>query len=134
MKEVTIFCDGACQGNPGPGGWAALLSHGEHVKAVTGGLSHTTNNQMELMAVLKGLAALKEPCRVTVYTDSQNVVGWLAGGWKRKNSQVRELCATIDLLVASAGHQVAYEWVRGHNGHPLNEQADQLAVAAIPVK
>jgi len=87
---------------------------------------------MELTAIIQGLAVLTEPCSVTVYTDSRNAVGWLAEGWRRKVSQIREICHAIDLLVASVGHQVQYEWVKGHNGHPLNERADTLALAAVP--
>ena len=133
MKHVTIYTDGACRGNPGPGGWAAILSYGERVKVVTGRDQDTTNNRMELVAVFQGLAALKEPCSVTVCTDSQNVIGWLSEGWRRKNPEIARLCHTIDLLVAACGHRVRYEWVKGHSGHPLNERADQLAVAAMAV-
>ena len=129
---VTIHTDGACSGNPGPGGWSAILTCGEHQKEISGGEPETTNNRMELTAVLKGLHALTKPCQVTIVTDSQNVIGWLSMGWKRNKPEIRQLCAEIDLVVASKQLTISYEKVKGHSGHPMNERADQLAVAAIP--
>lgn len=130
--RVTIYTDGSCSGNPGKGGWAAILTCGGHVKELSGGLESTTNNRSELTAVLKGFHALKFPCKVTIVTDSANVIGWLSQGWKRKNLEVRKLCAEIDLVIAAKGLTVSFEKVRGHSGHPMNERADALAQAAIP--
>jgi ribonuclease HI len=121
-KHMSIHSDGACSGNPGPGGWAAILIWGTHQKEISGHVVHTTNNRMELTAVIKGLEALKEPCRVTVYTDSQYVIG-VMNGWKRKANH--DLLAQLDALCAK--HDVEFKHVRGHNGDPLNERADKLA-------
>ena len=129
---VTIHTDGACSGNPGPGGWSAILTCGEHQKELSGGEPETTNNRMELTAVLKGLHALTKPCKVTIVTDSANVIGWLSLGWKRKNAQIAALCAEIERVIEAKGLTVEFQKVAGHAGHPLNERADQLAVAAIP--
>jgi ribonuclease HI len=126
-----MFVDGACSGNPGPGGWGAVLVCGEHRKEFSGSLDHTTSNRAELAAVLGGLHAIKKPVRVDIYTDSANVVGWLSLGWKRNDPEIRQYCAEIELVIASKGLTVTYHKVKGHNGHPLNERADQLAVAAI---
>ncbi|MCX7725561.1 MAG: ribonuclease HI [Chitinispirillaceae bacterium] len=138
MKEVTIYSDGACSGNPGPGGYGVILSYKGKEKELSGGFSNTTNNRMELMAVIVGLEALKEPCKVTVVTDSRYVVdgiekGWInkwkANGWKRSD---KERVANIDLwerlLKAMSRHQVKFIWIQGHNGHPQNERCDKLAV------
>lgn len=139
MKHVEIFTDGACSGNPGPGGWGAILRMGEHEKLLSGSEAQTTNNRMELMAVIAALEALKKPCRVTITTDSQYVMKgmteWLPG-WKRKNWRTAakkpvknaELWQRLD--AAQSMHELEWQWVRGHSGHPENERADQLAVAA----
>ncbi|AOY94265.1 ribonuclease HI [Cupriavidus sp. USMAA2-4] len=136
MQEVTIYSDGACKGNPGPGGWGALLVAGTSEKELFGGERGTTNNRMELTAVIEALRALKRPCRIQVYTDSQYVQkgisewlpGWKARGWKtadKKPVKNADLWQSLD--VEAARHQVSWHWVRGHNGHPGNERADALA-------
>ena len=135
--SVEIFTDGACSGNPGPGGWAALLRYNGHEKEISGGEHDTTNNRMEMMAVIMGLAALKKSSVVTVYTDSQyvqrGVTEWMAG-WKAKGWPARiknqDLWLRID--AALQNHKVKFVWVRGHDGHVENERVDKLAVAAIP--
>jgi len=135
-EAVRIYTDGACKGNPGPGGWGALMVWGTHERELYGGEALTTNNRMELMAVIEGLRALKEPSRVEVYTDSsyvqQGMSQWLARwkrqGWKtadRKPVKNEDLWRLLDSL--AAGHEVAWHWVRGHAGHPQNERADRLA-------
>ncbi|TWG86714.1 ribonuclease HI [Cupriavidus gilardii J11] len=136
MQDVTIYSDGACKGNPGPGGWGAVLVAGGHTKELFGGEANTTNNRMELTAVIEALRALKRPCRVAVYTDSQYVQkgisewvrGWKARGWKtaeKKPVKNADLWQTLDALASE--HDVQWHWVRGHNGHPGNERADALA-------
>lgn len=132
MHKVIVYTDGACSGNPGPGGWAAVLTCGEHEKHLSGGEPDTTNNQMELKAVLEGIRALKFPCSVTVVTDSQNVIGWLSQGWKRRNPQIVLLCRDIERAIKDGGHTVQFTKVAGHSGDRLNELADGLARAAIP--
>ena len=132
MSQVIIHTDGSCRPNPGPGGWAAILTCGEHQKEIYGGEADTGINQMELTAVLKGLEALKKPCHVIIVTDSQNVIGWLLMGWKRKDAGVRRLCAEIETVIEAKQLIVEYEKVKSHSGDPMNERADQLAVAAIP--
>lgn len=135
--SIEIFTDGACSGNPGPGGWAALLRYNGHEKEISGGEFETTNNRMEMMAVIEGLAALKKPSTVTLYTDSQyvqrGVTEWLAG-WKAKGWPARiknqDLWLRIDAAIQV--HKVKFVWVRGHDGHEENERVDKLAVAAIP--
>ena len=136
MDKVEIFTDGACKGNPGPGGWGAWLKNGEHEKEICGGELNTTNNRMELMAVIEALAALTRPCDVVLHTDSQYVQkgisewihGWKKRGWK---TAAKEPVKNADLWqaldAAQARHQVEWRWVRGHNGHAGNERADQLA-------
>jgi ribonuclease HI len=134
--EVELFTDGACRGNPGPGGWAALLRYGGHEKALSGGERLTTNNRMELTAAIEGLEALKRPCRVRLCTDSQYVMKgiteWLAR-WKRRGWKTADGNAVknVDLWrrldEAQARHRVDWEWVRGHSGHPENERVDSLA-------
>ena len=132
-----IFTDGACSGNPGRGGWAALLRFNGHEKEISGGELATTNNRMEMMAVIEGLAALRKPSRVTLYTDSQYVQrgvtewmkGWKAKGWPERIKN-QDLWLRIDAAIQS--HQVKFVWVRGHDGHIENERVDKLAVAAIP--
>jgi ribonuclease HI len=136
--KVEIFTDGACKGNPGTGGWGALLVAGDHEKEIFGGEPNTTNNRMELTAVIEGLAALKRPCKVLLYLDSQYVRkgitewirGWKAKGWMTASKQpVKnvELWQRLDKLVAEGGHQIEWRWVKGHSGDPGNERADMLA-------
>ena len=137
MKNVTIYTDGACSGNPGPGGWAAILQHGEHERELSGGERETTNNRMELGGVIAGLTALKMPCKVDLYTDSQYIVkaindGWLAGwikrGWKRKDGELKnvELWQELDRLLKK--HDVTFHWVKGHSDNEYNNRCDALAV------
>ncbi|MDM0006238.1 ribonuclease HI [Variovorax sp. J22G73] len=138
MNEVVIYTDGACKGNPGPGGWGAWLKSGATEKDLFGGELNTTNNRMELTAVIEGLAALKRPCKVLLYLDSQYVRkgitewirGWKAKGWMTASKQpVKnvELWQRLDKLVAEGGHQIEWRWVKGHSGDPGNERADMLA-------
>ena len=140
MKKVVIHSDGACHGNPGPGGWAAILSYGPHNRELSGGVPATTNNRMELQAAIEALSALKEPCEVEFYTDSQyvknGVSAWLANwkrnGWKTKS---KRLVKNDDLWRAldshASKHQVKWHWLKGHAGHTGNERCDQLATAEI---
>ena len=139
MTEVELFTDGACKGNPGPGGWGALIRSGDKEKELSGGEKLTTNNRMELMAAIEGLNALKRPCRVIVSTDSNYVKdgitkwvhGWMRNGWRTADRKpVKNVELWQALLEAAARHQVEWRWVRGHNGHPENERADRLACAA----
>ena len=136
MKTVSIWTDGACSGNPGPGGWGALIRFGEHEKELSGGEFETTNNRMELMAAIEALNALTQKCQVELYTDSQYVkggmTGWIHGwkknGWKtsaKKPVKDAELWQALDEAVSR--HQVNWHWVKGHAGHPENERADELA-------
>ncbi|KTT20864.1 ribonuclease HI [Pseudacidovorax intermedius] len=138
MNEVTIYTDGACKGNPGPGGWGAWLKSGTYEKELFGGELDTTNNRMELTAVIEALAALKRPCRVVLFLDSQYVRqgitswirGWKAKGWRTSTGQpVKnvELWKRLDQLVADGGHQIEWRWVKGHSGDEGNEKADALA-------
>lgn len=127
MKRVTIYTDGACSGNPGPSGWAALLSYAGHSKSVVGGTGEATSNRAELMAVIIGLQALKFPCDVTIYTDSQYVVGMLDLGWKRKANH--DLLAEADALLAK--HTVSFVKVAGHSGNADNERCNQLAQSEV---
>lgn len=139
MDHVEIFTDGACSGNPGPGGWGAVMRFNHQEKDLSGGEKDTTNNRMEMMAVIAALEALKRPCQVTITTDSQYVMKgmteWLPG-WKTKNWRTasKQPVKNADLWQrmekAAAIHQLTWQWVRGHSGHPENERADQLAVAA----
>ena len=135
---VDLFPDGACSGNPGPGGWGAILRYRGVEKELSGAEPHTTNNRMEMMAVIEALAALKRPCAVTLHVDSQYVLkgmtewlpGWKAKGWRTSTKQpVKnvDLWQRLDSLVAGSGHTITWRWVRGHNGDPGNERADQLA-------
>ena len=139
-KTVEIFSDGACSGNPGPGGWGALLRCGDSEKELSGGEPATTNNRMELMGAIAGLEALTKPSTVKLYTDSQYVQkgitewlpGWIKRGWKtadKKPVKNADLWQRLD--AARAGHKVEFIWVRGHNGHIENERVDALAVSAI---
>ena len=138
MTEVQIYTDGACKGNPGPGGWGAWLTSGATEKEIFGGELVTTNNRMELEAVIEGLAALKRPCKVVIYLDSQYVRqgitewihGWKAKGWRTSTKQPvknAELWQRLDKLVHESGHQIEWRWVKGHSGDPGNERADMLA-------
>jgi ribonuclease HI len=136
MDKVEIYSDGACKGNPGRGGWGALLVAGGKEKEIFGGEPNTTNNRMELMAVIQALNALKRPCEVVVHTDSQYVQkgisewihGWKARGWKTSSKEpVKNADLWQALDAAQQQHQVEWRWVRGHNGHAGNERADQLA-------
>jgi ribonuclease HI len=139
MREVTLITDGACIGNPGPGGWACILRHGQNTKELFGSEPHTTNNRMELTAVIQGLRAMKEPCRVTVVTDSQYVKngitlwihGWKRKGWKTTTgSPVMNRELWIALEEEAARHKVQWEWVKGHADHADNNRCDELATAA----
>ena len=138
MNAVDIYTDGACKGNPGPGGWGVWLKSSDTHKELFGGELDTTNNRMELLAVIEALTALKRPCHVTLHVDSQYVLkgmtewiaGWKARGWKTATKQpVKnvDLWQRLDGLVNSAGHKIEWRWVRGHNGDPGNEHADMLA-------
>lgn len=139
MDHVEIFTDGACSGNPGPGGWGAVLRFDQQEKDLSGGEKDTTNNRMEMMAVIAALEALKRPCQVTITTDSQYVMkgmtewlpGWKARNWRTASKQpVKNADLWQRLEKAASIHQLTWQWVRGHSGHPENERADQLAVAA----
>lgn len=136
MKEVIVYTDGACSGNPGPGGWGAWLISGKHAKELTGGMSETTNNQMELTAAIEGLKSLKGPCHVTLYTDSTYVKdgitkwihNWKRNGWRtanRKPVKNADLWQALDKEVEN--HNITWKWVKGHAGDPGNEKADELA-------
>lgn len=139
MNEVEVFTDGACSGNPGPGGWGAILRSNDVEKELSGGDKDTTNNRMEMMAVIAALEALKKPCKVKITTDSQYVMKgmleWLPG-WKKRNWMTagRKPVKNVDLWQrmekAAQQHTLEWEWVRGHQGHVENERADALAVAA----
>lgn len=139
MKKIEIYTDGACSGNPGPGGWAAILRYGKTEREISGGEKDTTNNRMELTAVISALKALKEPCEVELYSDSKYVVeaiekgwavSWRKNGWKKADKKPAlnsDLWAVLlDLLEV---HKVHFNWVKGHNEHPENERCDALAVS-----
>jgi ribonuclease HI len=139
MKQVTIYTDGACSGNPGPGGWGAVLMYGDYKKEISGGEANTTNNRMELTAVIRALSLLKEPCQVAFYSDSKYVIdalekGW-AWGWKKrgwvksdkKPAQNPDLWE--ELLALTQRHKLVYHWVKGHDTNPWNNRCDELAVA-----
>ncbi len=137
MEKVTIYTDGACSGNPGPGGWAAVLIAGPYKKEISGGERHTTNNRMELMGVIRALELLKRPCDVTLYSDSQYIVnavtkGWLRSwksrGWRRKDGELKnpELWRELDGLLTT--HKVTFIWVKGHAENEYNNRCDELAV------
>ena len=137
MKEVTIYTDGACSGNPGPGGWGAILEYKGKRRELSGGEAQTTNNRMELLAAISALEALKEPCAVTLYTDSQYfakaindgwLIGWKKKGWKRKDGPLKnpDLWQTLDALLAQ--HEVTVVWVKGHADNEGNNRCDELAV------
>jgi ribonuclease HI len=139
-KHVKIYTDGACSGNPGPGGWGAILVYGDTEKELSGGEADTTNNRMEMLAVISALAALKHSCRVEIYTDSTYVMkgmeewlpGWKARGWKTADKKpVKNVDLWQRLETETARHDIRWHWVRGHDGHAMNERADALARAAI---
>jgi ribonuclease HI len=136
LKHVDIFTDGACKGNPGPGGWGALIRYGSHEKEVSGGQPDTTNNRMELSAAIHALNSLVEPCRVALHTDSKYVsdgitkwvAGWQRNGWKNASKQpVRNADLWHDLIDAAKRHEIEWIWVKGHSGHEGNDRADKLA-------
>ena len=136
MKHVEIFTDGACKGNPGPGGWGAILRMGHHEKELSGSDAETTNNRMELSGAIEALKALKQPCQVTLHTDSRYVIdgitgwvfGWQRNGWKNAAKKpVANADLWQDLIAAVRPHKIEWVWVKGHDGHPENERADQLA-------
>lgn len=139
MKQVTLYTDGACSGNPGPGGWGAILECEGHRKELSGGEASTTNNRMELTAVIEGLSALKFSCAVTLVSDSKYVIdaitkgwvySWKAKGWRKADkSPALNVDLWEKLLVQLDRHQMTYQWVKGHAGHPENERCDQMAVA-----
>jgi len=141
MKKVTIYTDGACSGNPGPGGYGVVMIHGSHRKEISGGEAQTTNNRMEMMGVIVGLQALKTPCEVDLYSDSRYVVDaiekdwvtrWKQNNWMRNK---KEPALNVDLwekmLPLLVMHKVSFHWVKGHAGNPENERCDELARAAI---
>lgn len=140
MKRIEIFTDGACRGNPGPGGWGALLRYGDKLRELKGGEPDTTNNRMEMMAVIQALSALREPCEVVLTTDSQYVLkgitewlpGWKQRGWKTASKQPvknEDLWRRLDTLCSQ--HRIDWRWVKGHSGHAENERVDQLANDSI---
>ena len=136
MKKVEIFTDGACKGNPGPGGWGAILRMGHHEKEMSGGEAATTNNRMELTAAIRALEALTQPCEVHLHTDSRYVIdgitgwifGWQRNGWKNAAKKpVLNVDLWQQLQAATRAHKIEWIWVKGHDGHPENERADRLA-------
>ena len=140
MKSIRIHTDGGCLGNPGPGGWAAVLQYGQHRRELSGGEPATTNNRMELTAAIQALSSLREPCAVELFTDStyvrngitQWIRGWRARGWVTQQKEPvknEDLWRALDS--AAALHQISWQWLRGHSGHPENERCDALAGAAI---
>ena len=139
MKKVTIYTDGACRGNPGRGGWGAVLLYGKAIKEMSGGSAETTNNRMELVAVIEALRVLKEPCEVELHSDSKYVVdavtkgwvdAWRARGWKKAdNKPALNVDLWEELLALLAVHKVTFHWVKGHDGDEYNERCDRLATA-----
>lgn len=139
-KKVTIYTDGACSGNPGPGGWGAILIYGDREKELCGREEQTTNNRMELMAAIRALEALRQPCKVNLYTDSnyvrEGISGWIhkwkENGWKTAGKKPVKNMDLWERLHELAGkHEIRWHWVKGHSGHLLNDRADALATAAI---
>ncbi len=140
MKKIEIFTDGACSGNPGPGGWAAILKYKDNVKKISGFVPNTTNNRMEILALINALSILKESCEITVYSDSKYVVdsinknwvlNWQKNNWMKKNKKVPNSDLWYTLLNIMKNHKINFIWVRGHSGHPENEECDKMAVAEI---
>ncbi len=136
LTKVEIFTDGACKGNPGPGGWGALIRMGERERELSGGEKLTTNNRMEMLAAIRALEALKRPCRVTLHTDSRYMMdgitkwvkGWQRNGWKTADKKpVKNAELWLELLAAVKPHHIEWRWVKGHAGHAENERVDQLA-------
>lgn len=131
MKNVLLFSDGSSLGNPGAGGWCAILRYGEHERILSGGEAHTTNNRMELKGVIEGLKVLKEPCQVTIISDSQYVLKglseWIQGWIKKQFKGVKNPDLWEEYLQVSQPHHIHVQWVRGHNGHPENEKCDEIA-------
>ena len=140
LPRVTIYTDGACQGNPGPGGWGVILRYGQHEKTLSGGEADTTNNRMELQAALEALRAQTEPCQVTLFTDSEylkkGITEWLPNwkrrNWRRKGGKLANVDLWMKLDEEITRHQISWRWVRGHAGHHFNERVDKLARKAIP--
>ena len=141
MNDVVMYTDGACSGNPGPGGWAAVMTSGKHRKELSGGERETTNNRMEMMAIIRGAEALKKGCSVDIYTDSTYVMkgmtewleDWKARGWRTASKQpVKNVDLWQRLEKVLDRHEVKWFWVKGHSGVPENERADELARKAIP--
>lgn len=140
MKQISIYTDGACRGNPGPGGWGAILRYGQQEKMLSGSVNNTTNNRMELTAAIEALKALKERCQVDIYTDSQYlqkgikdwINAWKARNWRRADrAPVKNADLWRELDSVASKHDINWHWVRGHSGHPENERADSLANQAI---
>ena len=137
MRHVEIFTDGACKGNPGKGGWGAILKYGDRIKEISGGERETTNNRMELTAAIRALSMLKEPCEVTLYSDSKYLIdaitkgwveSWRAKGWRKADkSPALNVDLWEQLLVLLNTHKVGFVWVKGHDGHAYNERCDKLA-------
>jgi ribonuclease HI len=144
LKQIVIFTDGACTGNPGPGGYGLILRHGEKQREMSGGFRRTTNNRMELMACITGLQTLRYPCKVTLYSDSSYVVNGITKGWAKRWKSKGWMRTPTDaavnpdlwgtLLDLCDTHDVTFEWVRGHAGHEENERCDRLSVAAASGK
>ncbi len=138
MKKLTIYTDGACKGNPGPGGYGAILRYKDTEKEISGGEGKTTNNRMELMAVISALEALKEPCEAEIVSDSKYIVdaiergwlkAWIKKGWKKSdNSEVLNIDLWKKLVLQLERHIVSFTWIKGHDGHPYNERCDRIAV------
>jgi len=138
MKSVTVYTDGACSGNPGPGGWGAILNYKGNIREMSGGEAQTTNNRMELMGVISALKALKYPCEVQLYTDSKYIVdainkGWLKSwkskGWKRKDGELKNIDLWQEIWELISLHTVTFNWVKGHADNPHNNRCDEMAVA-----
>jgi len=140
MKDVSIYTDGSSRGNPGPGGYGTVVAYGAHQRELAQGFRITTNNRMEILAAIAGLEALKEPCRVTVYSDSRYLVDAQSKGWatnweknhwrKKDKSAVKNVDLWLRLAAAAVGHQITWQWVKGHDGHDFNERCDALATEA----
>ncbi len=137
MKKVSIYTDGACSGNPGPGGWGAIMIYGDKEKELSGGAPETTNNRMELLGVITALSSLKEPCKVELFSDSQYVVnaineGWLTNwqkkGWRRRDGEVKNIDLWLTLIPLLELHDVSFNWVKGHAENEHNNRCDELAV------
>ena len=138
MKKVNLYTDGACRGNPGNGGWGAILVYGRFEKELSGGERETTNNRMELIGAIEGLSALKEPCEVTLYSDSKYIVdaflqgwveSWRAHGWRRGKEELKNTDLWKKLYELTQTHKVEFVWIKGHNGHDYNERCDALATS-----